>query len=151
MVFNRTVPGSVRVDGVELCQGKGVEHGVTAAFCAYFVFDLAYPPYMKKTLTFLQRAVLNITVVSDTDLPVTVIRMINLLLSPNMPQLYRCPRCRTLTLTIFTLIKLIQHVGLIHAHKSNLNVTCGLNDCISSLTSYDHYMIHPVVVIGMCS
>lgn len=79
MTLTRKVPGSVRVDGVDLCQGRGVERRVTAAICAYFVFDLAYPPHMKKTLTFLQRAILNITVVGDTDLPVTVTQMINLL------------------------------------------------------------------------
>ena len=67
MAFTRTVPHSVRVDGVELCKGRGVEHGVTTAFC-----DLAYPPYMKKTLNFLHRAAMNITVVGDKNLPVTV-------------------------------------------------------------------------------
>lgn len=72
MAFTRKVLVLVKVDNVDLCQGIGVEDGVTAAFCAYFVFNLAYPPYMKKTLTFLQRTILNITEVGDKDLPVTV-------------------------------------------------------------------------------
>lgn len=55
MAFSWKVPVSVRVDGVDLCRGAGVEEGLIAAFCAYFVFNLAYPPYMKNTLTFLQR------------------------------------------------------------------------------------------------
>ncbi|XP_028251818.1 uncharacterized protein LOC114427801 [Parambassis ranga] len=79
MAFARKVPISVRVDGVDLCQGTGVEEGVIAAFCAYFVFNLAYPPYLKKTLTFLQRTILNITEVGDKALPVTITRTINLL------------------------------------------------------------------------
>lgn len=80
MAFTRKVPFSVKVDSVDLCQGTGVEDGVMAAFCAYFVFNLAYPTYMKKRLTFLQRTILNITFVGDKALPVTVTRMINLLL-----------------------------------------------------------------------
>ena len=52
----------------------------------------------------------------------------------NMPWLYRCPRCRR---TTFTLMKLIQHVGLIHARKSNFNITCGLYDCKSYFTLYE--------------
>ncbi|XP_028258482.1 uncharacterized protein LOC114433896 [Parambassis ranga] len=79
MASARKVPISVRVDGVDLCQGTGVEEGVIAAFCAYFVFNLAYPPYLKKTLTFLQRTILNITEVGDKALPVTITRTINLL------------------------------------------------------------------------
>ncbi|XP_051253923.1 sterile alpha motif domain-containing protein 3-like isoform X2 [Dicentrarchus labrax] len=78
IAFTRKVPVSVRVDGVDLCRGAGVEEGVIAAFCAYFVFNLAYPPYMKNTLTFLQRT-MNITVVGEKSLPVTVTRMINIL------------------------------------------------------------------------
>lgn len=77
MAFTRKVPVSVKVDGVDLCRGTGVEDGVIAAFCAYFVFDLAYPPSMKNTLTFLQRTILNITLVAEKPLPVTVTRMIN--------------------------------------------------------------------------
>ena len=70
MAFTRKVPVSVRVDGVDLYQGTGVEEGLIVAFCAYFVFNLAYPPYMKKTLTFLQCTILNITEVGDKALPV---------------------------------------------------------------------------------
>ncbi|KAF1387365.1 hypothetical protein PFLUV_G00104680 [Perca fluviatilis] len=79
MAFTRKVPVTVKVDGVDLCRGTGVEDGVIAAFCTYFVFDMAYPPYMKNTLSFLQRTLLNITVVGEKPLPVTVTRVINLL------------------------------------------------------------------------
>ncbi|KAL0970722.1 hypothetical protein UPYG_G00246370 [Umbra pygmaea] len=79
MAFTRNVPVLVKVDGVDLCRGTGVEEGVIAAFCAYFVFDMAYPPYMKNTLSFLQRTLLNITVVGEKPLPVTVTRVINLI------------------------------------------------------------------------
>lgn len=71
-------PISVRVDGVDLCQGTGVEEGVIAVFCIYFVFNLAYPPFLKKTLTFLQHTILNITEGDDKALPVNVTRKINL-------------------------------------------------------------------------
>ena len=125
MAFMRKVPVSVRVDGADVCQGRGVEHGVIAAFCAYFVFHLAY---MKKMLTFLQRAVLNITEVGEKDLPVTVTWLINLIFHICLGRIY--------VPGIITLMKLIQHVGLIHEHKSNFNITCGLNDCINLL----HYM-----------
>lgn len=79
MAFTRKVPFSVKMDSVDLCQGTGVEDGVMAAVCAYFVFNLAYPTYMKKTLTFLQRTILKITFAGDKALPVTVTRMIHLL------------------------------------------------------------------------
>ncbi|KAJ4934753.1 hypothetical protein JOQ06_007535 [Pogonophryne albipinna] len=79
MAFTRKVPVLVKLDSVDLCRGAGVEDGVISAFCAYFVFNLAYPPYMKNTLTFLQRTILDITEVGEKPLPVTVTRMINLL------------------------------------------------------------------------
>ncbi|KAI4829437.1 hypothetical protein KUCAC02_023478 [Chaenocephalus aceratus] len=79
MAFTRKVPVLVKLDSVDLCRGAGVEDGVISAFCAYFVFNLAYPPYMKNTLTFLQHTILDITEVGEKPLPVTVTRMINLL------------------------------------------------------------------------
>ncbi|KAJ4942412.1 hypothetical protein JOQ06_012278 [Pogonophryne albipinna] len=79
MAFTRKVLVLVKLDSVDLCRGAGVEDGVISAFCAYFVFNLAYPPYMKNTLTFLQRTILDITEVGEKPLPVTVTRMINLL------------------------------------------------------------------------
>uniref|UniRef100_A0AAV2JIT4 Sterile alpha motif domain-containing protein 3-like n=1 Tax=Knipowitschia caucasica TaxID=637954 RepID=A0AAV2JIT4_KNICA len=78
-ILTRRVPVSVVVDGTEVCQGTGVEEGIIAAFSSYYVFNLAYPPYLKNTLTFLQRVVLNISEVGEKPLPITVTRMINLL------------------------------------------------------------------------
>lgn len=73
------IPFTVTVDGTHLCQGTGVEEGIVAAFSAYYVFNLAYPPFLKNTLTFLQRIVLNISEVGDKPPPITVTRIINLL------------------------------------------------------------------------
>lgn len=52
---------------------------VIAAFSAYYVFNLAYPPCMKNTLTFLQHAIAKIIKVGGKPLPTTVTRMINIL------------------------------------------------------------------------
>ncbi|CAM4295839.1 unnamed protein product [Leuciscus chuanchicus] len=61
MAFSKRLQVVVKVDGVEVCRGIGVEEGILAAFSAYYVFNLAYPPYMKNTLTFLQHAIAKIT------------------------------------------------------------------------------------------
>ncbi|RXN13465.1 zinc finger and SCAN domain-containing 9 [Labeo rohita] len=61
MAFSKRVQVLVKADGVEVCRGIGVEEGMLAAFSAYYVFTLAYPPYMKNTLTFLQHAIAKIT------------------------------------------------------------------------------------------
>ncbi|RXN32351.1 sterile alpha motif domain-containing 3-like isoform X2 [Labeo rohita] len=61
MAFSKRVQVLVKADGVEVCRGIGVEEGILAAFSAYYVFNLAYPPYMKNTLTFLQHAIAKIT------------------------------------------------------------------------------------------
>ncbi len=73
MAFSKRIQVLVKVDGVEVCRGIGVEEGITAAFSAYYVFNLAYPPYMKNTLTFLQHAIAKITEVGGKTLPITVI------------------------------------------------------------------------------
>ncbi|KAJ7987111.1 hypothetical protein DPEC_G00335370 [Dallia pectoralis] len=64
MAFSKRLQVIVKVDGVEVCRGTGVEEGTLAAFSAYYVFNLAYPPYMKNTLTFLQHAIAKIIEVS---------------------------------------------------------------------------------------
>ncbi|XP_053572541.1 sterile alpha motif domain-containing protein 3 isoform X2 [Bombina bombina] len=79
MAFSRRVHVLVKVDGLEVCRGIGVEEGIIAAFSTYFVFNLAYPPYMKNTLSFLQRAIAKITEVGEKPLPITVTRIINIL------------------------------------------------------------------------
>ncbi|KAL0161460.1 hypothetical protein M9458_045185, partial [Cirrhinus mrigala] len=61
MAFSKRVQVFIKADGVEVCRGIGVEEGILAAFSAYYVFNLAYPPYMKNTLIFLQHAIAKIT------------------------------------------------------------------------------------------
>lgn len=39
-------------------------------------------------------------------------------------------------------MKLIQHVGLVHNHEPNFNITCGLNNCKSSFTVYESFRRH---------
>ncbi len=39
-------------------------------------------------------------------------------------------------------MKLIQHIGLIHAHEANFTITCGLNDCQSTFTKYESFRRH---------
>lgn len=69
----------VNVEGIEVCSCTSVDEAFIAAFCMYFVFNMAYPGYLKKTLTFLQRLIANITGDGDKSLPVTVTRIVNLL------------------------------------------------------------------------
>ncbi|KAJ4945626.1 hypothetical protein JOQ06_023307 [Pogonophryne albipinna] len=75
--FTRRGPSVVKTDGFELCRAS--EEGVIAAFCAYFVFNMAYPPNRKNTLTFVQRCILKISEEGDKPLSTTVIRILNLL------------------------------------------------------------------------
>jgi len=70
---------TVKMEGSEVCRAVGVEDGVLSAFCAYFVFNLAYPSYNRNTLLFLQRHVLKVTAPGDKPLPTAVVRIINLL------------------------------------------------------------------------
>ncbi|KAI2657618.1 Oligopeptide transport ATP-binding protein OppD [Labeo rohita] len=72
MAFSKRVQVLVKADGVEVCRGIGVEEGILAAFSAYYVFNFAYPPYMKNTMTFLQHAIAKITEVGGKPLPITV-------------------------------------------------------------------------------
>ncbi|KAK1891357.1 Sterile alpha motif domain containing protein 3 [Dissostichus eleginoides] len=75
--FTRRGPSVVKTDGFELCRASDLEEGVIAAFCAYFVFNMAYPPNRKNTLTFVQRCILKISVEGDKPLSTTVIRILN--------------------------------------------------------------------------
>ncbi|RXN13454.1 sterile alpha motif domain-containing 3-like isoform X2 [Labeo rohita] len=79
MAFSKRVQVLVKADGVEVCRGIGVEEGTLAACSAYYVFNFAYPPYMKNTLTFLQHAIAKITEVGGKPLPITVTRVLNIL------------------------------------------------------------------------
>ncbi|XP_034053475.1 uncharacterized protein LOC117533687 isoform X3 [Gymnodraco acuticeps] len=75
--FTRRGPSVVKTDGFELCRASDLEEGVIAAFCAYFVFNMAYPPNRKNTLTFVQRCILKISEEGDKPLSTTVIRILN--------------------------------------------------------------------------
>ncbi|XP_066498799.1 sterile alpha motif domain-containing protein 3-like isoform X1 [Hoplias malabaricus] len=78
-VFTRRVTAVVKVDGLEVCRASGVEEGALSAFCAYYVFNMAYPSHLKNTLAFIQKYVLKISEKGDKPLPTTVTRLINLL------------------------------------------------------------------------
>ncbi|KAL3060779.1 hypothetical protein OYC64_015178 [Pagothenia borchgrevinki] len=75
--FTRRGPSVVKADGFELCRASDLEEGVIAAFCAYFVFNMAYPPNRKNILTFVQRCILKISEEGDKPLSTTVIRILN--------------------------------------------------------------------------
>nr|XP_040061073.1 uncharacterized protein LOC120835858 [Gasterosteus aculeatus aculeatus] len=77
--LSRQCQSVVNVEGIEVCSCTSVDEAFIAAFCMYFVFNMAYPGYLKKTLTFLQRLIANITGDGDKSLPVTVTRIVNLL------------------------------------------------------------------------
>jgi len=69
----------VNVDGIDVCQCTSLDEAFITAFCMYFTFNIAYLPHLKNTLTFLQRRIVNIVEEGDKPLPVTLLRMINLL------------------------------------------------------------------------
>lgn len=69
----------VKVDGVGVCQCTGLDEAFITAFSMYFAFNIAYPPHLKNTLTFLQRRIVSIVEEGDKPLPVTLLRVINLL------------------------------------------------------------------------
>ena len=77
--FTTRVPNVVKVDSVEVCRCSGIEDGIMAAFCMYFIFNIQYPHCLKNTLNFLQRYIAKISLDEDKALPITVSRKINLL------------------------------------------------------------------------
>ncbi|KAL2095583.1 hypothetical protein ACEWY4_007731 [Coilia grayii] len=56
-----------------------------------------------------------------------------------MPPQHQCTKCLRRT---FTLTKLIKHIGLVHAHEPNFNITCGLKNCQSSFSKYHSFRRH---------
>ncbi|XP_039658053.1 sterile alpha motif domain-containing protein 3-like [Perca fluviatilis] len=78
-VLTRRVPAVVKLDGQSVCMALGLEEGVIAAFCAYFIYNVVYPSRLKNTLIFIQRYVLKMSEVGDKPLPVSVTRVINIL------------------------------------------------------------------------
>lgn len=41
-----------------------------------------------------------------------------------------------------TLVKLIHHVGLVHAHEADFTICCGLDDCQCTFTKYESFRRH---------
>lgn len=56
-----------------------------------------------------------------------------------MPPLHHCPKCRRRT---FTLVKLIQHIGLVHAHEPGFSITCGIGECQSTFSQFHSFRKH---------
>ena len=56
-----------------------------------------------------------------------------------MHLMHRCPMCPR---RVFTLVKLIQHIGLVHAHQPDFRITCGVSDCQSSFNKFHSYRQH---------
>ena len=67
----------VKVDGVDVCQCAGRDEAFITALSMYFVFNTAYPPHLRSTLTFLQGRIVSIVEEGDKPLPVTVLIVIN--------------------------------------------------------------------------
>uniref|UniRef100_A0AAV2MIG2 Uncharacterized protein n=1 Tax=Knipowitschia caucasica TaxID=637954 RepID=A0AAV2MIG2_KNICA len=70
-------PSLVKVDGVDVCQCTTFDEAFITAYSMYFVFNIAYPPHLKNTLSFLQRRIVSIVEEGDKTLPITVLRIIN--------------------------------------------------------------------------
>ncbi|KAG9281440.1 sterile alpha motif domain-containing protein 3-like [Astyanax mexicanus] len=77
--ISRRSQSVVKVDGVEVCTCAAVDEAFITTFCMYFTFNIAYPPRLRNTMTFLQRCILHIKEEGDKPLPVTVTRVMNLL------------------------------------------------------------------------
>lgn len=56
-----------------------------------------------------------------------------------MPRPFCCPKCSR---RAFTLVKLIQHIGLIHSHEADFTITCGLNNCPKTFSKYESFRRH---------
>ena len=77
MAIAGRVDSVVKVDGAGVCQCKSLDEAFITAFSMYFAFNIAYPPYLKNTLTFLQRRIVNIVEEGEKPLAVTLLRVIN--------------------------------------------------------------------------
>lgn len=56
-----------------------------------------------------------------------------------MPGLYDCTKCSKKT---FTLKKLLQHIGLVHAHEPHFGITCVISNCQSAFSKYHSFRRH---------
>ena len=50
----------VTEDGIDVCQCTSLDEAFITAFWMYFAFNIAYATHLRKTLTFLQRHIVNI-------------------------------------------------------------------------------------------
>ena len=73
----------LKLDGTDVCQCRSLDEAFITAFCMYFVFNIAYPTCLKKTLTFLQLRIANIKEEGDKAIPTTILRAINALCPAN--------------------------------------------------------------------
>ncbi|XP_014266016.2 uncharacterized protein LOC101481336 [Maylandia zebra] len=67
----------VTVEGVDVCSCRSLDEAYISAFSTFFVFNMTYPAYFKKTLVFLQNCIVNIGDQGDKPLPVSVTRVLN--------------------------------------------------------------------------
>ncbi|XP_076745707.1 sterile alpha motif domain-containing protein 3-like isoform X2 [Maylandia zebra] len=67
----------VTVEGVDVCSCCSLDEAYISAFSTFFVFNMTYPAYFKKTLVFLQNCIVNIGDQGDKPLPVSVTRVLN--------------------------------------------------------------------------
>lgn len=56
-----------------------------------------------------------------------------------MPRPYACPKCSR---RHFTVVKLIKHIGLIHAHEHDFSICCGLDGCQNYFFKYESFRRH---------
>ena len=72
MAIAGRVDSVVKVDGANVIQCKSLDEAFITAFCMYFVFNIAYPKFLKNTLTFLQWRIVNIVEEGKKPLAVTI-------------------------------------------------------------------------------
>ena len=77
MAIAGRVDSVVKVDGADVVRCKSLDEAFITAFSMYFVFNIEYPKFLKNTLTFLQRRIVNIVEEGQKPLAVTVLRVIN--------------------------------------------------------------------------
>ena len=61
----------VKLDEVDVCQCTDLDEAFITPFSLYFVFNVAYPPHLRNTLTFPQRRIVSIEEEGDKTLPRT--------------------------------------------------------------------------------
>ena len=62
-----TIPVEVIVEGVSFCECSDLVTGIAIMMAAYYIVNIAYPPKLKSTLFFYQKAILGIADSSAND------------------------------------------------------------------------------------